>query len=82
MGNALKITQNNAKKNNPLFRFCVSCKRYLRISQIQRKRINQFKTFNIFIFYCRKCDLYYIIFKFMNDNEKREDRNEYKHKNN
>ena len=66
--NSLKITQNNAKKNNPLVHFCTSCQRYLRISQIQRKRVNEILTFNIFVFYCRKCDMYYIVFKFMNDN--------------
>ena len=66
--NSLKITQNNAKKNNLLIHFCDSCQRYIKISQIQRKRVNEILTFNILIFYCRKCDMYYIVFKFMNDN--------------
>lgn len=42
---------------------CEECNRKLRIAQIQRKHINQCTDFAIFIYYCQKCDLTYIIFK-------------------
>ena len=68
------ITENSNKCNSNskekcfMVHFCDSCQRYIKISQIQQKRVNKSLTFNILIFYCRKCDVYYIVFKFMNDN--------------
>ena len=64
----MAITKNNSNKyrKDPLYHWCKVCQKRLKVSQIQRKRIDRFQTFNIFIFYCRKCDCYYLIFKFIN----------------
>lgn len=42
---------------------CQDCKIKLKIAQIQRKHINQYTDFAVFVYYCQKCDLTYIIFK-------------------
>ena len=72
----IAVTEHNTwstKKKELLFHTCSNCQKTLKVSQIQIKRINKDLSFNVFVFYCRKCDLYYIIFKFDNSNKKRSD---------
>ena len=61
----------STKKKDLLYHICSNCRRKLKVSQIQFKRIKNNLIFNILIFYCNKCDLYYIIMKFDNSNKKR-----------
>lgn len=71
------ITINNAKKSNGpgeidhLHFTCQECKKKLKVNQIVRKRIVPFRTFNLFIFYCIKCNLTYFIFKYINRKEEK-----------
>lgn len=70
----MAITDNNSiphKKKNLLYYYCQNCQRKLRVSQIQLKQINKFQTFNIFIFYCRICDMYYLIFRIINSKKEK-----------
>ena len=71
----MAINLSNSKRSgtrDPLIHYCQNqnCHRKLKVSQIQQKRLSRIRTFNIFIFYCRKCDVYYIIFKFINFEKK------------
>lgn len=45
------------------YHFCKVCKKWLRVNRVLRKRINQYTTFNIFIFYCGTCKSTFFIFK-------------------
>jgi len=61
----------STKKKDLLYHNCQVCRRKLKVSQIQFKRISKYLFFDILIFYCNTCDLYYIIFKFDNSTKKR-----------
>lgn len=61
----------HTKKEDLLYHTCSNCHRKLKVSQIQFKKINKNLFFDILIFYCRKCDLYFIILKFDDLNSKR-----------
>lgn len=50
-------------KNNDLFFLCQECRKYIKVNQIFRKRIDGIRDFLTFIYYCRKCDIYYLRFK-------------------
>lgn len=49
---------------------CQECNRFLRICQIQKKKINPNTEFRILTYFCNYCKLTYFIFKVMNSNHK------------
>lgn len=50
-------------KNNDLYYECQECKKYIKVNQIFRKKIDDYRDFLILVYYCRKCDTYYFKFK-------------------
>lgn len=43
--------------------YCKRCKKFIKVNQIIRKKIDQNRTSVIFIYYCKKCNSYYFKFK-------------------
>ena len=57
------LVDNKKSRRENLALFCDRCRKFARISEIARKRINQIQVFCVFVYYCRRCDIYYLEFK-------------------
>jgi len=64
----INIFSEQDNNQESIFIKCSECKQSLKVCRIQRKRINRNMDFVVLSYYCRHCDLTYLIFKTIQKN--------------